>query len=137
MNYNGGYKFQPVPSTLNNLQSYGEPEFMIVGLDNVFDVALNRNVGFIQILYSPEELVEFAVNSYVAHQEHRPYGQYSKYLNAYYQGSDEDKPLFEELIIQLTTQIENNVNKAYERSNVRRPITGYVFKDQMLFIRLG
>jgi len=137
MNYNGGYHFQASPAVADALQSYGEPEFMIVGLDNVFDVALNRNVGFIQILYSPEELVEFAVNSYVAQQERRAYGQPSRYYNAYYQGSDEDKPLFEELIIQLTSQIDINVNRAYERSNVRKPITGYVFKDQMLFIRLG
>lgn len=137
MSYTGGYRYTGVPDTQRTIQQNSDPEFMIVGLDDVFTTALNRNIGFVQILYSAEDLVEYAVNAYTAQQERRPCGQPCRYVNQFYPGSQDDMALFEELLIQLTTQIDNNIRTAYERSNVRRPITGYAYKDEMLFIQLG
>jgi len=137
MNYSGGYSYRGLPETLATIQENSQPEFMIVGLENVHTIALNRNIGFVQIMYSAEELVEYAINAYTAQQERRPCGAPCHYVNQSYAGSQDDRMLFEELLIQLTTQIDINVRTAYMRANVQRPIIGYVYKDQMLFIRLG
>lgn len=137
MSYNGGYRYVGVPDTQRAIQQNSDPLALIVGLDSVFTTALNRNIGFVQIMYSAEELVEYAVHAYIAQQERRPCGEPCRYANQWYAGSQDDKDLFEELLMQLTTQIDNNIRTAYERSNVRSPITGYAYKDEMLFIQLG
>lgn len=113
-------------------------DFIIVGMDRVIDHAIGRNRGFIEILYSGEQLAELAYNEYVAREQRLPSNiPGSAYAVRYYTGVEEDRETFVDLINQLVEQISQAIASAYVYMKTNRPVIGYAYKDQLIFLQLG
>lgn len=113
-------------------------DFILVGMDRVIDLAIGRNRGFIEILYSGEQLAELAYNEYVAREQRLPSPiATSLYSSRYYTGVEEDRETFVELMCQLVEQIRQSIASAYAYMKTNRPVVGYAYKDQLIFLQLG
>lgn len=114
------------------------PDFVIVGMDRVIDHAIGRNRGFIEIMYSGEELAELAYREYLAREQRLPSPlTTSLYSNRYYTGVEEDRETFNDLMSQLVEQIRQSIASAYAYMKTNRPVIEYAYKDQLIFLRLG
>ena len=113
-------------------------DFVIVGMDRIIDHAIGRNRGFIEIMYSGEQLAELAYSEYVARENRTPSViSSSLYTERYYTGVDEDRETFVDLMNQLVEQIRQSIASAYAYMKTNRPVIDYAYKDQLIFLRLG
>lgn len=113
-------------------------DVIIVGMDRVIDMAINRNIGFIEIMYNGEQLGELAFQEYVAREQRLPSPtRQNAYSNLRHTGADEDRETFRELMCQLVEQIARDIAAAYAYMKTNRPVINYAYRDQLIFLQLG
>jgi len=116
-----------------------EYDNLIVETDKLFDYAILRNVGFVEILYNAEDLIRMGVATYNEKRLGQPWSNANnnQYINKAYPGATEDLETFLELLDQIAIRVEQNVNSAHACYGMGRPIGNVYYHDCMLLVTLG
>lgn len=115
-----------------------QSDFIIVGIDTVIDQAISRAVGFVEMLYSGEQLIEEAYRFFIEKKRTGVLPTHcGKYAGQTYTASNHDREYFRDVIYQLVSGIEAAVDRGYKAVYATRPIIDYAYRDYLIFLRLG
>lgn len=116
-----------------------EYDNLIVETDKIFEYVLQRNVGFVQILYSAETLLSMGITTYNCHRTGQidPAANNNLYLTQAYPGANEDLELLFDLLDQVRIRVQQNVDAAVARYGQGRPVVNVLFHDFTLLVVLG
>lgn len=116
-----------------------EYDNLIVETDKIFEYVLQRNVGFVQILYTAEELLSMGITTFNCHRMGQldPSANNNRYLREAYPGANEDLELLFDLLDQIRIRVEQNISAAVARYGQGRPVANVLFHDFTLLVVLG